>query len=268
MPQTTSPSFESLSTPLLAEDGHALWQVPDGWQQGRGAFGGLVLAAAVRVMEASAPADQPLRSLTATLCGPLQPGDATLPVQVLRAGRHTTAVETRLLQGDGVCAQATGFFGRARVPDGDWATLPSPAAGDFRDARPMTLPAPPAPVFSRHFEYRPTGPAPFSGAAERAVSGWVRYRGPVSPDAAYVVALADAYWPAALTTFRAPRPMATVTSTVELLADPGTLPTDAPLYYRATSPAAAGGYAAELRELWTAEGRLVALNHQTFCLIA
>ena len=38
----------------------------------------------------------------------------------------------------------------------------------------MPLVAPLAPVFSQHFEYRNTGPAPFSGHAEATAAGWIR----------------------------------------------------------------------------------------------
>lgn len=46
---------------------------PDGWQQGRGLFGGLVTAALVRALEATA-GGRVLRSLTSELCGPVRPG--------------------------------------------------------------------------------------------------------------------------------------------------------------------------------------------------
>jgi len=40
--------FDALTTAAPAGDGRFLWDVPDGWQQGRGAFGGIVLAALTR----------------------------------------------------------------------------------------------------------------------------------------------------------------------------------------------------------------------------
>jgi acyl-CoA thioesterase len=42
---------------------------------------------------------------------------------------------------------------------------------------------------------------------------------------------------------------------------------DAPLLYRATAPVCADGYYLETRELWGADGRLVAINHQTIAII-
>ena len=49
--------------------------VPDGWQQGRGAFGGLVLAALARAVEMSEPEkDRTLRSFNGEIAGPVLPG--------------------------------------------------------------------------------------------------------------------------------------------------------------------------------------------------
>jgi hypothetical protein len=66
----------------------------------------------------------------------------------------------------------------------------------------------------------------------------------------------------------APRPMATIAFTLELVGDLGGLDPEAPLLYRGTAPVCAGGYFLETRELWGEDGRLVAVNHQTFAVIA
>ena len=55
--------------------------------------------------------------------------------------------------------------------------------------------------------------------------------------------------------------MATVAFTLQLLG--GAPAGDDPLYFRSTNPAIRDGYVSEQRELWTADGRLVALNPQT-----
>jgi hypothetical protein len=129
-------------------------------------------------------------------------------------------------------------------------------------------PAPFVPPFVEHFELRPTGPMPFSGAAEAAASGWVRPRDPgLARDAAYVTALADVWWPALYARLPRWRPMATVAFTLDLVDGCDGLPPDAPLYHRARVVAARGGYVVEQRELWGDNGRLVALNQQTFVVI-
>ena len=79
--------------------------------------------------------------------------------------------------------------------------------------------------------------------------------------------MADAYWPSTYATASAPRPMATVTFTLQLTERALSLDATAPLFYRARSVAHSAGYVSELRELWTADGELVALNPQTFVII-
>ena len=87
--------------------GRFAWQVPDGWQQGRGAFGGLVLAALLRAMEAVEPdRGRVTRSLTGDLCGPVQPGPAELVVEVLRRGNNLSNLDARLYQNGEVQARA------------------------------------------------------------------------------------------------------------------------------------------------------------------
>jgi hypothetical protein len=61
--------------------------------------------------------------------------------------------------------------------------------------------------------------------------------------------------------------MATIAFTLEVMAKMEGLPLDAPLYHEASSPAADGGYIVELRSLRGVDGRLVALNQQTFVAI-
>ena len=127
--------------------------------------------------------------------------------------------------------------------------------------------APFVPRFAQMFEYRATGPWPFSGGERAVAEGWVRLRKPVAMGAPEVIAAADAYWPASLACAPGPRPMATVTFTLQLLADPAALDPAEPLYYRAVAAAGNKGFVAEFRELWTAKGALVALNQQTFVVI-
>jgi len=81
------------------------------------------------------------------------------------------------------------------------------------------------------------------------------------------VALVDAYWPAAFATQTVFAPTATVSFALHLTEAALSLRTDAPLFYRARSMASAAGYQFELRELWSADGQLIALNPQTFVVI-
>src|SRR5205085_8782174 len=98
--------------------------------------------------------------------------------------------------------------------------------------------------------------------------GWVR---PVMRcgvhDVAYVASLIDAWWPAAFAKIPATQPCATIAFTLEMVTNVDGLSPDSPLLYRGTVPVCCDGYFLETRELWGEDGRLVAINHQTFAVI-
>jgi hypothetical protein len=261
--------FTTLTTPHLEAPGLYHADVPDGWQQGRGAFGGLVLALLVRAMgRHEGDAQRSLRVLTAELCAPVLPGPVELRVDTLRRGGSVTTTAARLVQDGEVAAHAVGVLGRQRVDAPRPPGLAPPAPRPWHDTPPVRLPPASAPVFTQWFEFRPDGPPPFSGAPAAIASGWIRLKqpGPVR-DAAETVALIDAWWPAHFASDGGPRPIATISFTLDLVSDVTGLDREAPLYHRARLLAARQGYLVEQREIWTPAGGLVAINTQTIAVI-
>jgi acyl-CoA thioesterase len=258
----------TLTTPTRLGGERFQVEIRDDWRQGRGAFGGLVLGTMVRAVEAfDASPERPLRTLTAELCGPVLPGPNTIQVERLRAGTGVSTVAARLERDGEVLAHAVAVLGRHRGADVDICTLPRPVMPPWQAVAPARLDLT-FPAFVRFFEFRPVGPLPFSGSLEPLASGWIRPREPgPARDAAYVTCLADAWWPALLLQLTAPRPVATVAFTLDLLSGLEGLDPEAPLFHSARVVAARAGYFVELRELWGEDGRLVALNQQTVVLI-
>jgi len=256
-------------TPLTSGDAPRFsGAVREGWRQGRGAFGGLILGLLTRALETCAGPDRPLRSLTGALCGPTLAGPVEILVELLRAGSGMTTAAARLVQGGEVQAHAVGVLGRARDGAFDGARIAPPRPPPWRDVEP--LPAAPANAaeFAQFFELRNTGPRAFGGGSEAVAEGWVRPRGQRAIGTPWLVACADAWWPALFALERAPRPMATVAFTFEPMADRAAgADLDAPLFHRARMIAARDGHVVEERELWSEDGRLLALNHQTFVVI-
>src|SRR5262249_36607187 len=105
----------------------------------------------IRALEASAP-DRPLRSLTAQLCGPLQPGDATLERTVLRAGNAVTTTTVRVVQGGEVLAHGVGVLGRARIDAAPRTELVAPTLPPWAEVAAIAVDG--GPLFAHHFEYR------------------------------------------------------------------------------------------------------------------
>lgn len=261
--------FEQLSTPTRIEDDRFALDVPDHWQQGRGAFGGFVLATLVRAMERtlSDPA-RPLRALSATIAAPVLAQRSIIETRTLRAGNGLSALTATLSQEGSVCAHAIGTFAKDRAVDFvGWNSIEPPTLGDYR-AQPVVPVGPPlGPVFAEHFEFRPIDGIPMTAGAP-AASGWVRAKnaGPAR-DAAYLAALVDVWWPCVLVVSSGPRAVATITFTLEIVGDFVGLDPEAPFFYRARSAVCAGGYSLETRELFGHDGRLLAVNHQTFAVL-
>jgi len=245
--------------------------VPDGWQQGTGAFGGWVMAVLIRGIEAVvAEPGRALRSLTAEIPAPVMVGEATLSVEVLRTGASVTTVAARLLQKGQIQAHAVAIMGTPRMLENadDHAEIARPVVTSWRELEPIPPDVPNVPVFSRHFEFRLVDGLPFRGAAKSGAVGWIRMRdpGPVK-DAALVVAHVDAWWPAEFARMKSQRPMVTAAFSLQLVGGPEAWKTDAPLLHTSRSLAARQGYVTEVRELWTEDGELVALNEQTMVIV-
>jgi len=192
--------FDRLVTPAPLGPGRFSIDVPDGWQQGRGAFGGLVLAMMARAAEATA-ADRSrlLRSLSAQLVGPVQPGAAEIATEVLRSGSAVTAMTVRLRQGDAVQAHAAVILARSRATYDAPTTLAAPQPPSWRDPATSGLQVSDQlpPTFAKHLEYWPSTPLPRSGAgpaATQQTAGWVRLRRPgAARDAAFPALLSSAH---------------------------------------------------------------------------
>lgn len=255
--------------------------VPDGLQQGRGAWGGVATGAIISAAQQVEPRPaMAVRTLSAQLVAPVLVGRAQVAAEVLRRGSATTTVAVQVRDGeDGLLAHGVVVLGSPRrgddMPDGpEWLGVAPPralAAGP--DAAAVVEVGPPlAPEFTVHLEMRPVVGVPFEGSTSDTI-GWVRPRQPVSRlDAAVVSALADAWWASVMVRLDRVRPAATVGYALELPLDPASLPRTAegglmPLLHRGRVVAARDGFAVETRELWTVDGRLASWNTQTVAVI-
>lgn len=264
------PSFEHASalSPKDGQPGVFLGEIPDGWQQGRGAFGGLVLGTLARAMVfAETDPLRLARSLTGDICGPVLPGPIEVRVQALRRGNNQTNWRADLYQDQQLLACATAIFSTPRkVESKPYATTP-PALPPFDDLPVLPVGPPLGPVFATQFEFRAREHFPFTGGALPLVLGTVRAKTPPPAlDAPAMIALLDTYWPSYFVTETAPRMMTTVSFAAQLLVDPQTLDPETRFRYRARGETMNDGFFVEFRELWN-EDRLVALNQQTFALL-
>lgn len=246
------------------------WEVPAGWHQGRGAWGGLVTAAVIRAAttaDASEPGTRLLREVSVHMVGPLPAGPARLTTTLVRRG-SATAIWQVEIAGTETYAVGTVTLGADRASDfAPHTELHRPDVADWTAIDPLTLGPPLAPEFLQHLAVRPVGGFPYSGGHDDVLS-WVAPGTQIPAyDDALLVGMVDALWPAALVQVTEPRPLATLAFTATLLVDPATVDPALPLLHRGRLLAYAGGYATESRELWTADGRLAVHNTQVITVI-
>ncbi len=263
-------SLSDLSTPTPTTPGHYSLDVPSGWLQGSGTYGGLLMGSLVRAIEhAIGDPDRTVRSITAELPGPVIAGSAEITVDVLRTGKSLSTARAALSQGGEVKAHAVGVVAVARSGHGPlaWQDLVRPEVPAWSTIEPLPIDPGPWPEFAHNFEYRVVEGLPTSGSTRTL--GWVRSRlhGGLR-DAGHIASVIDAWWPVALSRLPAMRPMATIVSSLDIVAGIAGLDPEAPMIYRASSPVLADGYCLETRELWGEDGRLIAINHQTIAIIA
>lgn len=257
-------------------------EVPDGLQQGRGAWGGLATGAMTAAAQLVDPRPElAVRTMSAQLVGPVLVGRVHIVVEELRRGSATNTLAARVLDGaGGLLAHGVIVLGARRrgadTPDGlPWLRVaPPPELDAGPEAFPVLPVGPPlAPDFTRHFEFRPIIGLPYQGVDVEHTSGWIRPRGPVTRvDASVVSALADAWWVQVMVQMDRPRPAATVGFSLELPGDPADIRRDArggieAVFHRGRSIAARDGYVVEVRELWTRTGTLLSWNTQTVAVI-
>lgn len=253
--------------PVLVGEHRLTWDVPEGWEQGRGAWGGMVVTGVVRSAVTALGSVLPVKSISVQILGPVLAGYADVVVEPLRKGSNTNSANVKVLQDGEVKANAVVIFGAARVPDlllnADDAVPHIPP----RNELPTVPKDAGAPTFMQHFELQLASGIPYT-ATPADVLGYCTPRLIADAhDAASLLGMVDCYWPSTITQVEGYRPAATLTFEAYLLVDPAEIPADTTFIHFGTTLGAFGGYAAELRRIWTTDGTLVAANLQLVAII-
>lgn len=260
--------FDEASAIQPTGPGTFSWTVPDGWQQGRGAWGGLVVAALVRAVVASEEdAHRTVRSISVQLMAPARVGPHVIETRIIRSGSAMSTWSAVVHDGSG--AVVASMVAIAGAPRGvvrthaglDWGTVSAPIAppADSLERAPS---GPPLPAFMQHLDFRPVSGIPFTGEPAASV-GWLGLVEPPLPSAVVLLALVDAWWPASLPMLEEMPRVATVNFMANLLVDPATVRPGELLLQQSFVTAAQEGFASEHRQLWTMDGRLAVDNLQT-----
>jgi len=245
------------------------WVVPDGWQQGRGAWGGLVVAAHLRAVQ-ECDAQRAIRTICCQIPAPVPVGTQQCEVAAVRVGSGMSTWQSTMTnaQSGDVVSVATVLHAQPRalvdLPP-IVGTVSRPDAPEA-DQVPVIPVAPPlGPVFAEHLQFRVIAGIPMSAGEPRCL-GWIDLPDAKGWDAIRLLAVVDAWWPCVLVALPTVRPMATVDFTAHLLIDPATVPAG-PLLVDNRLLAAHEGFTTEVRRLWTSDGRLVVENLQSIAVI-
>ena len=263
---------ESALSLAVTESGTFVWEVPDGWQQGRGAWGGLSIGALVRaILAAQSDAKRAIRSISCQIFAPVEVGTHSIVASLDRRGSAMSTWSAKLIGSSGeACVQMTAITGVERILDGlvgshNWPIVSAPTIPPWQGIPVLRLPDF-APAFSHHIEQRLVEGIPLSGAPAKAL-GWVRFPGQGHWSGEQLLAIVDAWWPTVLAPLPAMRPMATVNFAAHLLVDPTSIPVGEPLIFESFMTGLHDGFVSETRRLWTADGRLAVENLQSIALI-
>jgi acyl-CoA thioesterase len=244
----------------LTDDGAGgcVTEPPADWRQGRTLYGGLTAALCTAAGRRAAGAAVPLRSVQIAFIAPAA-GRLRVTPTLLRRGRSAAFVGVEASAEDVTCARATLVYGVARASESAHDHAPAPQVPGPAQCAPLPM-GPDAPPFMGHFEVRHAGGGiPFSGSHPEFIM-WARHRDNpgVDPTIA-LVAVADVLPPAAAVASPAPRPVSSVTWSLNLVQP--TPPTEWYLL-RSASEYSADGYSLQTMGCWDESGRCLALGAQ------
>ncbi len=234
------------------------------WLQGRSAFGGLVAAFTVTAMGKVVGSDVPLRSLMVSFIAPLPHGEVNVTTRTMRQGKNVTQLFAEVLDGDTVCLQALGVYGKARQAlrvevEHDIEFLPREQGVPFSRYADRT------PPFLQAFDGSWVNKGmPFSGSKEQELAMWVKHRDDLgSFPNEKLVAIADIPPPVILSYFdKPPVPASSLTWSLEFVRPPQQIKGDW-FYLHFVTEAAADGYTQQSGRIFDEQGELCALSRQT-----
>jgi acyl-coenzyme A thioesterase PaaI-like protein len=239
------------------------------WWTPRGPLGGYVMAIVHRGMELAVnDSGREPRSLNVYFLRPPHAGSITVRPVVERVGRSLTTVSARLEQDGKLIALGVAAFS-APWPGPELSEAPMPAVdppaerATVEDDGPGLERRPP--FMGRLTMQRRFGDRAFSGSEHAETGGWLGLIEERPVDAATLLVLADAWYPAPWPRLKALAPAPTIEMSV-MFRSPLPLP-DSLVLGRFHSRLVRDGFFDEQGELWTPEGTLVAQSRQLALLI-
>lgn len=256
---------ELLDSLVRQADGMA-WRgvIPDGWLQGRTAYGGLSAAVALHCATQVDEDLPPLRSAQVSFIGPLA-GPIMVTAHKLRRGKNAAFIQADVESEAGLGLRCTFVFMRAIDSEVDYQTttappFPRPGPDD------TTYKGAPGVAFTRNFEFvdRREG-------AELLPAEWLRWtrlneREGIDP-MVELLAVGDCLPPAAMRLLGRGAPMSSLTWILNVLG-PTPSTEDGWWLLRSNADYARDGSSSQVMGIWNARGEMVAEQMQSVALFA
>lgn len=236
---------------------------PD-WMQGRAAFGGLGAALVYQAMRLQVPSEVPVRCLHVSFVGPISAEPLRIEAEVLRQGKSVSQVVAKGLQNGETKIMILGSFGTARESVIN-VEAPAPALGrSVEQCQQMPYIEGMMPAFTQHFDFRYGTAFPFSGSSDSRLEGYVRFKDPEpTNNEAHLLALIDAWPPAALALLSKPAASSSLSWTIEFIQPQAGLGPEEFSVYSADIIESSNGYAHVRAKIWNEQGDLIAISQQT-----
>lgn len=239
--------------------------IPEGWSQGRAAYGGLIGAMAVTAMSKMVGEGcPPIRSFMGSFVAPVAPGECEISPRLIRSGKNVTQMAADVVAGDQICFQSMALFGANRETK---SVEPSfPFNPEPRDSMLPLQPNPMMPSFLSNFDCHWTGGGiPLSGAKDRRLGLWVRHGSDMN---AYpmekIISICDFPPPIMMSHYTTPVRVSSLSWSLEFLLSPEEVNTEW-FYLDFSLDAAANGYSQQSGYIFTEAGQLCALSRQ--CMV-
>ncbi len=236
-------------------------EIPDTWLQGRTAYGGLTTALAYEAARSVADDLPPLRSAQIAFVAPVR-GAVEARATLLRRGRSTAFVETKLYDGADVVFSALFIFSAARestimldAPPAPMLPAPDDAAERPTGKIPMS--------FLQQFDFR-MAVEPRRGVPE--LLQWVRLRDRTGLESmTELLLIGDALPPGAMPLMSAYAPVSSINWHVNILT-PQPTTDDGWWLLRATAQNAGGGLTSQAMSMWNKAGEAVVAGMQCMAI--
>lgn len=226
-------------------------------------FGGTTVATLLQAILAHPQRLGDPLAMTVNFAGPIRQGGFTVRVHPVRTGRSTQHWQMEIRQeGDAEPAiTGTAVFAIRRETWSDLESKLPPVTGPEgleRYASPARVP------FLQMYDIRYVDCNPLAGGENSTTQCWIGDVPPRKLDFPSVAAFCDAFIPRLFVRKGAPRPISTVTLSINFHVDGETLEKEQGKFAfgKAKANAFYGGYYDQEAQLWSQEGTLLATTHQ------